>query len=61
MRSPTPRATTAPGLKTVRKAKPASVNLSLAALDHFYRFLGLDPPDVAREDLPARSKIVVTV
>jgi len=39
-------------LKTVRKAKPASVNLSLAALDHFYRFLGLDPPDVAREDLP---------
>jgi len=39
-------------LKTVRKAKPASVNLSLAALDHFYRFLGLDPPDIAREDLP---------
>ena len=39
-------------LKTVRTAKPASVNLSLAALDHFYRFLGLDPPDVAREDLP---------
>jgi len=39
-------------LKTVRKAKPASVNLSLAALDHFYRFLGLNPLDVAREDLP---------
>ncbi len=39
-------------LKTVRKAKPASVNLSLAALDHFYRFLGLAPPDIAREDLP---------
>ncbi len=38
-------------LKTVRKAKPASVNLSLAALDHFYRFLGLDAPDVAREHL----------
>ncbi len=33
----------------MRKAKPASVNLSLAALDHF---LGLDPPDIAREDLP---------
>jgi len=31
-------------LKGVRKARPASVNLSLAALDHFYRFLGLDPP-----------------
>ncbi len=39
-------------LKTVRKAKPSSVNLTLAALDHFYRFLGLDRPDVAREDLP---------
>jgi site-specific recombinase XerD len=39
-------------LKTVRKAKPSSVNLTLAALDHFYRFLGLDRPDVPREDLP---------
>lgn len=39
-------------LKTVRKARPASVNLSLAALDHFYRFLGLARLDVAREDLP---------
>ncbi len=39
-------------LKNVRKAKPSSVNLTLAALDHFYRFLGLDRPDVPREDLP---------
>lgn len=39
-------------LKTVRKAKPSSVNLTLAALDHFYRFLGLDRPRVPREDLP---------
>jgi len=39
-------------LKTVRKARPSSVNLTLAALDHFYRFLGLDRPDVPREDLP---------
>lgn len=39
-------------LKKVRKAKPSSVNLTLAALDHFYRFLGLDRPDVPREDLP---------
>src|SRR5712692_7713748 len=39
-------------LKTVRKAKPSSINLMLAALDHFYRFLGLDRPAVAREDLP---------
>jgi len=39
-------------LKTVRKARPSSVNLTLATLDHFYRFLGLDRPDVPREDLP---------
>lgn len=39
-------------LKTVHKAKPASVNLSLAAIDHFYRFLGMERPMVAREDLP---------
>lgn len=39
-------------LKTARRAKPSSVNLALAALDHFYRFLGLGPPDVRREDLP---------
>ena len=39
-------------LKTVRKAKPSSVNLTLAALDHFYRFLGLERPAVPREDLP---------
>src|SRR5579859_6369903 len=39
-------------LKMVRKARPSSVNLALAALDHFYRFLGLDRPDVPREDLP---------
>ncbi len=39
-------------LKTVRRAKPTSVNLSLAAIDHFYGFLGLGRPDVRREDLP---------
>lgn len=39
-------------LKTVQKAKPSSVNLSLAAIDSFYRFLGLGKPDVGREDLP---------
>jgi site-specific recombinase XerD len=39
-------------LKTVRKAKPSSANLTLAALDHFYRFLGLERPTVPREDLP---------
>jgi site-specific recombinase XerD len=39
-------------LKAERKAKPASVNLTLAALDHFYQFLGLDRARVQREDLP---------
>jgi site-specific recombinase XerD len=42
-------------LKTERKAKPASVNLALAALDHFYQFLGLDRVRVQREDLPHTS------
>ena len=42
-------------LKTVRRAKPASVNLALAAIDHFYRFLGLDRPVVDREDLPQHA------
>jgi len=28
------------------------VNLSLAAIDNFYRFMGLGKPDVGREDLP---------
>jgi site-specific recombinase XerD len=42
-------------LKTVCKVKPASVNLALAAIDHFYLFLGLDQPRVKREDLPAQS------
>jgi integrase/recombinase XerC len=42
-------------LQTVRHAKPTSVNLALAALDHFYRFLGLGPPNVDREDLPQQA------
>ncbi len=42
-------------LKTQGKVKPASLNLALAAIDHFYLFLGLDQPRVKREDLPAQS------
>ncbi len=38
-------------LKTVRRARPASVNLALAGVDHFYRFLGAGRPDVRREEL----------
>ncbi len=42
-------------LKTVAKAKPSSVNLSLAAIDNLYRFLGTGRPDVKREELPAAA------
>ncbi len=38
-------------LKVERGWRPASVNLALAAVDHFNRFLGLGPADVAREPL----------
>ncbi len=41
--------------KTQGKVKPASVNLALAAIDHFYLFLGLDQPRVKREDLLEQS------
>jgi len=42
-------------LKVVHHARPSSVNLGLAAVDHFYRFLELPTPQVAREDLPAQA------
>ncbi|MDP9475009.1 MAG: tyrosine-type recombinase/integrase [Actinomycetota bacterium] len=38
-------------LKAVKKAKPSSVNLSLAAIDSFYLFLGMGRPEVRREEL----------
>ena len=38
-------------LKVDRGWKPASVNLALAAADHFNRFLGLGPANVKREPL----------
>lgn len=38
-------------LKVERGWKPASVNLALAAVDHFNRFLGLGPASVKREQL----------
>jgi site-specific recombinase XerD len=40
-------------LKTERQAKPTSVNLALAAIDHFHQFIGNDRPQVSRENLPA--------
>lgn len=39
-------------LKTVQRGKPSSVNLALAAIDNFYRFMGLGKPEAKREDLP---------
>ncbi len=42
-------------LKVAHLAKPSSVNLALAAVDHFYRFLELPTPQVTREDLPAQA------
>lgn len=42
-------------IKTEAKAKPRSVNVALAAIDHFYLFLGMDQARVKREDLPAQS------
>ena len=38
-------------LKADRGWKPSSVNLALAAVDHFNRFLGLGPASVKREPL----------
>ena len=39
-------------LKLERRWSPASVNLALAAVDHFFRFVGLGAADVTRERLP---------
>jgi hypothetical protein len=37
------------------RLSPASVNLTLAALDNLYLFLGLGRPNVRREDLPKEA------
>ncbi len=42
-------------LKTVRKRKPTTVNLALAAIDHFYGFLGMGEVNIKREELPQQS------
>src|SRR6266568_6159723 len=42
-------------LKMERQAKPTSVNLALAAIDHFHQFIGNDRPQVQRESLPAQA------
>lgn len=42
-------------LITVAERKPATVNATLTALDHFHDWLGLGPAVVQREDLPAAA------
>lgn len=42
-------------LQTVEQRKPASINLALAAIDHFYRFLGHPRPNVCRETIPQHA------
>lgn len=39
-------------MKRKLKARPASVNSTLTAIDHFYDFLGMERSEVKREDLP---------
>jgi site-specific recombinase XerD len=47
-------------LKSVCKRKPATVNIALAAIDHFYRFLQMSPARVQREDLPEQAPRALT-
>jgi len=44
-----------------RKAKPASANLALAALDSFYRWVGLGPARIRRDELPQAAPRALTV
>lgn len=48
-------------LKTAFQAKPATVNLALAAIDNFYGWVGLGAPNVTRETLPAMAPKAMTV
>lgn len=47
-------------LKTVKKHKPTTVNLALAAIDHFYSFLEMGVANVQREDLPQQAPRALT-
>lgn len=42
-------------LKIVHRRKPSTINLMLAAVDHFYRFLQMDQAAVRRETLPKQA------
>lgn len=44
-----------------RLAKPSSVNLTLAALDHFFRWVGLGPARVRREELAQAAPRALSV
>ncbi len=47
-------------LKTVRRRKPTTVNIALAALEHFYRFLQMSPAQVQREDISQQAPRALT-
>jgi len=47
-------------LITQRQAKPASVNLTLVALDSFYRWVGLGPARIRRDELPQAAPRALT-
>jgi integrase len=47
-------------LKLEKQAKPSSVNLSLAALDYFYRSLGQAPPNCPREEIAKTAPQALT-
>jgi integrase len=47
-------------LKLEKQAKPSSVNLSLAALDYFYRSLGQAPPNCSREEIAKTAPQALT-
>jgi hypothetical protein len=42
-------------LKAVRKRSASTVNAHLTALDHFYAYVGMDRPQVRRDELPKRA------
>jgi site-specific recombinase XerD len=47
-------------LKVEKQLKPSSVNLSLAALDYFYRSLGQAPPNCPREEIAKTAPQALT-
>lgn len=47
-------------MKRSLKLSPATVNMALSAIDHFYSFLGLGRTSIRREDLPQMAPQALT-